>query len=119
MTRVSVNPRSPCIVGVAQRTIRPPEGPAPEPLDSWVELANAAAADSGAAGVLSQLDSVQVVYCQSWQYDEPVARLCERIGANPRHSLYSGIGGTTPQVLVNHVAEVTLRGVFVTALVCV
>src|SRR3954471_11812445 len=117
MTRVSVDPRTPCIVGVAQRTIRPPEGPAPEPLDSWVELANAAAADSGAAGVLKRLDSVQIVYCQSWQYDDPTARLCERIGASPRHSLYSGIGGTTPQVLVNDVAEAMLRGELDTALV--
>ncbi len=117
MTRVSVNPRSPCIVGVAQRTVRPPEGPAPEPLESWVELATAAAADSGAADVLTRLDSVQIVYCQSWQYDDPVGRLCERIGASPRHSLYSGIGGTTPQVLVDDVAEAMLRGELDTALV--
>ena len=120
MTRVSasaIDPRSPCIVGVAQRTIRPPEGPAPEPLDSWAEMAKAAASDSGAPDVLRQLDSVQIVYCQSWQYDEPVARFCERIGASPRHSLYSGIGGTTPQVLINDVAEAMLRGELDTALV--
>jgi acetyl-CoA C-acetyltransferase len=117
MTRVSVDPRSPCIVGVAQRTIRPPEGPAPEPLDSWVEMATAAATDTGVPDLLSRLDSVQIVYCQSWQYDDPVARLCERIGASPRHSLYSGIGGTTPQVLVNDVAEAMLRGELDTALV--
>jgi acetyl-CoA C-acetyltransferase len=117
MTRVSVDPRSPCTVGVAQRTIRPPEGPAPEPLESWVEMATAAAADSGAGDVLSRLDSVQIVYCQSWQYDDPVGRFCERIGASPRHSLYSGIGGTTPQVLIGDVAEAMLRGELDTALV--
>jgi acetyl-CoA C-acetyltransferase len=120
MTRVSasvIDPRSPCIVGVAQRTVRPPEGPAPEPLESWVEVAAAAAADAGAPAVLSQLDSVQVVYCQSWQYDDPIARFTERIGATPRHSLYSGIGGTTPQVLVNEVAEAMVRGELDTALI--
>src|SRR5436190_11012005 len=117
MTRVSVDPRAPCIVGVAQRTIRPPEGPAPEPLDSWVEMAVAAAGDAGVPNLLSRLDSVQIVYCQSWQYDEPVARLCERLGAKPRHHLYSGIGGTTPQVLVNDVAEAMLRGELDTALI--
>src|SRR4051812_50016429 len=110
MTRVSVDPRAPCIVGVAQRTIRPREGPAPEPLESWVDMASAAAADAGVPDVLGQLDSVQVVYCQSWQYDEPVARLCERIGANPRHSLYSGIGGTKPPPLGNDVPGGRRRG---------
>ena len=104
------DPRTPCIIGVAQRTVRPPEGPAPEPLESWVEVATAAAADTGVADVLRRLDSVQVVYCQSWQYDDPAGRLCERIGADPKHRLYSGIGGTTPQVLVNDVAEKMLRG---------
>jgi acetyl-CoA C-acetyltransferase len=80
-------------------------------------MATAAAADAGVPDLLRQLDSVQIVYCQSWQYDEPVTRLCERIGASPRHSLYSGIGGTTPQVLVNDVAEAMLRGELDTALV--
>src|SRR4051795_9812609 len=107
MTRVSVNPRTPCIVGVAQRTVRPPEGPAPEPLESWVDLAHAAAADAGVANVLSHLDSVQIVYCQSWQYDDPVARFCERMGAAPRHSLYSGIGGGQPHHLAHHPATPT------------
>ncbi|MFL6239763.1 MAG: acetyl-CoA acetyltransferase [Actinomycetes bacterium] len=117
MSASAVDPRSPCIVGVAQRTVRPPEGPAPEPLESWVEMATAAAADAGAPNVLPQLDSVQIVYCQSWQYDDPIARFCERTGAAPRHQLYSGIGGTTPQVLVNDVAEAMLRGELDTALV--
>jgi acetyl-CoA C-acetyltransferase len=121
MTRVSVDahvdPRSPCIVGVAQRTIRPPEGPAPEPLQTWVELARAAAADTGVADLLPRIDSVQIVYCQSWQYDDPVARFAERAGITPRHGLYSGIGGTTPQVLVNDAATAMLRGELDSALI--
>jgi acetyl-CoA C-acetyltransferase len=114
---VPIDPRSPCIIGVAQRTVRPPEGPAPEPLDSWVEVATAAAADTGGGDVLRRLDSVQVVYCQSWQYDDPAGRLCERIGADPKHRFYSGIGGTTPQVLVDDAAEAMLRGKLDLALV--
>src|SRR5262249_60785954 len=36
----------------------------------------------------------------------------------PRHSYYSGIGGTTPQVLVNGAAEQILAGELGVALVC-
>ena len=119
MSSQAVDPRTPCIIGVAQRTWRPDgaESEAPEPLSMWDEVARAAAADTGRADVLSILDSVQIVYCQTWPYDDPVGRLCERIGADPRHRLYSGIGGTTPQVLVNDTAEAMLSGDYDLALV--
>jgi acetyl-CoA C-acetyltransferase len=119
VTPLAVDPRTPCIIGVAQRTWRPEgaESEAPEPLSMWEEVARAAAADTGRADVLSLLDSAQIVYCQTWPYDDPVGRLCERIGAEPRHRLYSGIGGTTPQVLVNETAEAMLRGDYDLALV--
>ncbi|MGN6475083.1 MAG: acetyl-CoA synthetase, partial [Mycobacteriales bacterium] len=82
-----------CIVGVAQQTVRPP-GPAPEPLVSWEQVARGAADDAGAPDLLSALDSIQVVYCQTWPYDDPAGRLAERLRASPGHKLYSGIGGT-------------------------
>jgi acetyl-CoA C-acetyltransferase len=111
-----VDPRTPCVIGVAQHTVRPP-GPAPEPLDSWELVARAAAADAGAPGALERLDSVQVVYCQSWPYDDPTGRLCGRLRTNPRHRYYSGIGGTTPQVLVSGAVERIARGELDLALV--
>lgn len=63
------------------------------------------------------MQSVQVVHCQTWPYDDPVGRLCERLGATPRHRHYSGIGGTTPQVLVSSAAEAMQRGELDLALV--
>jgi acetyl-CoA C-acetyltransferase len=60
--------------------------------------------------VLEAADSLQVVYCMAWPYDAPVDRLAERLGIAPRHGLYSGIGGTTPQVLVQDAAEAILAG---------
>jgi acetyl-CoA C-acetyltransferase len=80
-------------------------------------MARAAADDTGVPDLLARLDSLQVVYCQSWQYDDPVARLSERLGTDPKHRLYSGIGGTTPQVLVDQTAEAMLRGELDTALI--
>jgi acetyl-CoA C-acetyltransferase len=108
------DPRTPCIIGVAQNTWHPdevgPEG-APEPLAMWEVVARAAADDSRAGSrTLEALDSVQIVFCQTWQYDDAVARLVQRIGAEPRTRHYSGIGGTTPQVLVSQQCEAILRG---------
>ncbi len=110
---MSIDPRTPCVIGVAQRTVRPPDGPSPEPLDLWEGVCRAAAEDAcpGAGDrVLAAADSLQIVYCMSWPYDAPVDRLAERLGIEPRHRLYSGIGGTTPQVLVQDAAEAILDG---------
>jgi acetyl-CoA C-acetyltransferase len=105
------------VIGVAQTTVR--GGDAPEPLDLWEDVCRRAAADAGArAGVLAAADSLQIVYCQSWRYDDPVGRLAARLGVEPRHRLYSGIGGTTPQLLVQETAEAMLRGELDLAVIC-
>jgi acetyl-CoA C-acetyltransferase len=60
--------------------------------------------------VLDAADSLQVVYCMAWPYDAPVDRLADSLGITPRHRLYSGIGGTTPQVLVQDAGRAILDG---------
>ena len=109
----AVDPRTPCVIGVAQRTVRPDEGPSPEPLVLWEDVTRAAADDAlpgGGSRVLDAVDSLQVVYCMAWPYDAPVDRLAEALGIDPRHRHYSGIGGTTPQVLVQDAAAAILAG---------
>jgi acetyl-CoA C-acetyltransferase len=103
-----------CVIGAAQHTVR--DGAAAEPLVSWEQRARAAAA--GVEHVLPALDSLQVVYCQTWPYDDPAGRLATALGASPRHQHYSGIGGTTPQELVNHTAAAMQRGELDLALIC-
>jgi acetyl-CoA C-acetyltransferase len=110
---MAVDPRAPCIVGVAAHTWHPEdvgEGGAPEPLEMWETVARAAAADAGRPNLIEQLESLQVVYCQTWQYDDAVARLADRLGADPKHRHYSGIGGTTTQQLVDDTARQMLQG---------
>ncbi|MDQ3147373.1 MAG: acetyl-CoA acetyltransferase [Actinomycetota bacterium] len=114
---MSVSERRPCIIGVAQHTVPPGQGPAPEPLELWASVCAAAAADTGGRGVLGAVESLQVVYCQSWQYDDPPLRLAQRLGIEPTHRHYSGVGGTTPQLLVQTAAERILRGELDLALV--
>jgi acetyl-CoA C-acetyltransferase len=107
---VSTDPRATCIIGVARHTWHPSDAPggAPEPLDMWEQTARAAAADAGtkdAAAVLGALESIDVVYSQSWQYDDAVARLSERLGVSPARRRYSGIGGSVPHVLATEAAR--------------
>jgi acetyl-CoA C-acetyltransferase len=116
---VTVDPRSPCIIGVAQMVSRPDEGPAPEPLAMWERTCREAIADAHATSdVMGAVESVQIVYCQSWQYDDPAGRLCAQLGIVPKHQYYSGIGGTTPQVLVDHAADAIVDGDLDVAIVC-
>jgi acetyl-CoA C-acetyltransferase len=99
---------NPCIIGVATRTYRDLD--APEPLEMWAEIVNAAAADSGGYNVLQSIDSLSATFCQTWHYDDPMRRLTERLGITPRNTHYQPIGGTSSQQLVNRAAEHILRG---------
>ena len=112
---MSVDPRVPCIIGVSRRTWR--DRTAPEPLELWEAVARAAAADAGAPDALRSLQSLQVVYCQSWEYDDPCGRLATRLGADPAHRVYSGIGGSVPVRLVADAAGAMARGELELALV--
>jgi acetyl-CoA C-acetyltransferase len=104
------DPRATCIIGVARHTWHAAEAPdgAPEPLAMWEQTARDAAADTGVsdpASVLAALQSIDIVFSQSWQYDDAVARLSERLGAAPARRRYSGIGGSVPLVLATDVAR--------------
>ncbi len=109
---MSTDPRSPCLIGVARRTWHAADAPdgAPEPLDMWEDVARRAAADAGNPDALAALESIDIVYCQSWQYDDAVARLSERLGADPARRRYSGIGGSVPQVLAAEAAQSIANG---------
>jgi acetyl-CoA C-acetyltransferase len=109
----TVDPRSPCIIGVATRTWHPDavgDAGAPEPLDMWVDVANEAAHDSGGRSVLQAVDDLNIVYCQTCQYDDPPSRLAQRLAITPERRFYSGIGGTTSQQLVAAAGASILAG---------
>ncbi|NUP65291.1 MAG: acetyl-CoA synthetase [Nonomuraea sp.] len=108
-----MDPRTPCLIGIAQRTIR--EQPGPEPLDLWESVAREAAADARLP--VERLDSIQIVYTDSWQYDSPVGRLSGRLRATPRHSAYSKVSGTAPQLLIGEAAARIAAGELDSALV--
>ncbi|MGZ8753196.1 MAG: hypothetical protein ACXW1S_09455, partial [Acidimicrobiia bacterium] len=103
-----VDPRAACLIGEATRTWRPEavgDAGAPEPLAMWEEVARSAAGSH-----LARLDAIDVVYCHTWQYDDPPRRLAERLVVEPVRLHYSGIGGSTPQQLVQDNTERIRRG---------
>ena len=83
----TIDPRTPCIIGVAARTLASRATSATRARPSRSRCGRRsralAAARRGPTGLLEQLDSLQVVYCQTWQYDDAVARLAERLGVEP------------------------------------
>jgi acetyl-CoA C-acetyltransferase len=106
---MAVDGRTPCLIGVARRTWREP--PAPEPLEMWAEVVQAAVDDARVpGGAVGAIESLAVVYCQAWQYDDACLRLAARLGAAPSRQVYSGIGGATPIRLVGEAAAAMLRG---------
>ncbi|NUR84173.1 MAG: acetyl-CoA synthetase, partial [Nonomuraea sp.] len=108
-----MDPRTPCLVGTAQRTVR--EQPGPEPLQLWEQVAREATAQAGLPP--ERLDSIQLVYTDSWQYDAPVDRLAVRLGATPKHRAYSKVSGTAPQLLIGEAAARIAAGELDSALV--
>jgi acetyl-CoA C-acetyltransferase len=80
-----------------------------EPVELMAQAARLADDDAG-GGLLSQIDSLQVVNVLSWPYPDAPGLLASRIGAEPAQALYSAIGGETPQRLVNETAEAIVAG---------
>ena len=90
-----IDPRSPCIIGIARKTWR--ASPSPEPLTLWAEMARQAADDTGVAGILQSIDAIHMVHCMSWSYDDAPARLAEAVGATPGFTELSVLAGTAGQ----------------------
>ncbi|MEO7667071.1 MAG: acetyl-CoA acetyltransferase, partial [Dehalococcoidia bacterium] len=104
-------PNYPVIIGVGQFTNHAKAlDKAIEPADLMAIAARAAATDSGRGDILASVDSLQVVNILSWPYEDAPGLLAQRLGITPSHTLYSAVGGDTPQRLINEVAEEVVSG---------
>src|SRR5207247_8838327 len=101
----------PVIVGVGQLTNHPKSiDETLEPLDMMERVAREAEEDAGIGGLLEKVAPVQIVNFMSWSYADAPRMLAQRIGAEPNHTVYSSIGGETPQRLVNETAQAIVGG---------
>jgi acetyl-CoA C-acetyltransferase len=107
---VSIDPRTPVIVGVGQHLQRTDRGEEPlEPVD-LMELALRAAADDAGSGDLPGLAQVvAVVPVISWGYRDPGRLLADRLGSSAT-TWYPAMGGNTPQMLVNRLCRSIAEG---------
>lgn len=107
-----VDPRTPVLIGAGQLSHRVDRGEAPlEPVDLIVEALRRGAEDAGIpAGALAGADSVHIVSLLSWRYADPGLLVAQRLGATPRDTSRSGMGGNSPQTLVNQACLAIQRG---------
>lgn len=105
---MSLDPRTPVIIGVGQHNQRVDRGEPPlEPVDLMVVAARAALDDTGTGGGLdaSEIDSVRTVGLLSWRYQDAGALVAERLGVGrPIDTGVSAMGGNSPQMLLNETA---------------
>jgi acetyl-CoA C-acetyltransferase len=66
-----------------------------------VSLMAVAARQAAAPELLAAVEAVRVVNLLSWRYRDPGRLLAEFVGASPKSTTYSGVGGNTPQTLVS------------------
>ena len=50
----------------------------------WEHVATLAERDAGRPGLLAGLDSIQIVYCQTWEYDDAVGAARGTVSAPTR-----------------------------------
>lgn len=116
-----VHPRTPVLVGVAQYVDRDSEPErALSPADMLAKVARGAIVDSEGRDVEAALDTVAVIrlFADSspafrspfGTYTNLPRSLADRIGASPRDLVYPPVGGNTPQMMVNRLAERIANG---------
>jgi len=112
--------RLPVLIGVGQFTYRGDPGSSPSPTALLKIAAERAALDAGMG--LAGLKAIEDLAVVGFTIDAPGSRrvfphsknppasLARQIGAHPRWSVYSEMGGNTPQYLINTLAERIARG---------
>ncbi len=100
---MSIDPRTPVIVGVGQITQHLAEpGAGLEPVDLLAAAARAAIADTRSNRPV--IDTIAVAEIISWRYPDPGALLARRLGIHVRSTVHTTTGGNSPQMLVNRLA---------------
>jgi acetyl-CoA C-acetyltransferase len=95
----------PVIIGAAQYTQPKDANPALDPLGLMVKASLGAFADTGSNALRSVIDTVCVINSFSRDDEYLPGSLSKAMGINPGHTIYSLIGGNSPQMLVNRFAR--------------
>jgi acetyl-CoA C-acetyltransferase len=94
------------VVGVGQVSQRVEAAVARSPIDLLTDAARLADADTTArTSLLDKVGVVAISAIGSWRYADPGALLARRLGIDPLATAVSTVGGNSPQLLVNEMAE--------------
>ncbi len=103
--RMTLDPRTPVIVGVAQVTDRVADPTvARTTIEIMTDACRSAATDAGQVGAVTEVDVVAVVG-GLWSYPDPGRQVATAIGAGRATTLLTGLSGTSPQRLLDHLAD--------------
>lgn len=101
------------LVGVGQVTERPSpranDATRKHPLDLMAEALERAAADSGAASMLENIDEIVAVPSFTWHTNDPALLVADRLDLEVTTKLLS-VGGNTPEKFVHDAARRILAG---------
>ncbi len=105
-----VDSHVPVLVGAAQFTQRKNETVFLDPMGLMVKTALMAINDTKKPGIKDAVDTVYVVNVQTLTYEDAPGMLAGRLGMTPKIFFYSGLGGNTPQKLLNKAAKAIAAG---------
>ncbi|HVC69732.1 MAG TPA: acetyl-CoA acetyltransferase [Acidimicrobiales bacterium] len=122
---MTLDPRTPVLVGVGQVTERPVAGQPvtdrAEPVDLMARALRAAATDCQGAGagdrLLARAGSMRIIVPLSWGYSNPGLLVSERLGLTPKEQVLTAIGGNNPQTVASATALAIAAGDLDVALV--
>ncbi len=106
-------PPRPVIVGAAQLTQRwGQDGDQLDPLRLMAAVSSRLVKDTGLRAdlILPAIDRLAIVNTLTWSYRDAPGDLVGMLGLGDVRSEYSGVGGNTPQLFVNRVAEELQNG---------
>ena len=84
-------------------------GTAEDPLGLMLKASRRAAEMMASRKILTTLDGIMIVRTLSRHYISPAKELAEKLGAAPGYTHVSGIGGNSPQTLINMAAGMIAR----------
>ena len=108
---MSIDPRTPVIVGVGQTLNRPADHGLVEPLDLMATALVAAGNDAGPGrAILEAIDVLTGVASFVWHPVDPAALLADRLRIQPRSTQLTATGGSYPSKLVAQACRLILSG---------
>lgn len=115
---MTIDPRTPVVVGVAQAVQRPDDlADAVEAVALMEQMVRAAAADAGAPDLVTKLDHIGVVQ-GAWKYTDPARLIADAVGATGARTSLSANGGNTPQSYLSSLASLIKAGEMDCAVFC-